>query len=171
MKESVGVENEQNVTQAVESQVEQKEGSRLYWIKKIAWIVCKMLIPLFLVVFIAWWHNGDNLIANPPITITVRRGVLSDWVLCVSNDSPSRTLHLSVKFKSGAKESSLRGRLLRSGETAEFGALEMVDWRPKNGDTALVRVAGYARGVRVVMGDDAYSADFEYMNYFIHSDP
>jgi len=131
MKESVKVENEQNVTQAVESQVEKKEGSRLYWIKKIAWIVYGMVIPLLLVVFIVWWHYGDNLIANPPITITVRSGVLSDWVLCVSNDSPSRALHLSVMFQNGAKESSLRGRSIRSGETAEFGALEMVDLASK----------------------------------------
>lgn len=161
---------EQSLVWPVESQQEQNDGDRLNWVRKIANIVCSIVIPLIAIVVIVWWCSGDNLISNPPITISVRTGILSDWVLCVSNDSLSRPLHINVKFRKGKKESSLRGRVINPGEAVEFGALEMVDWRPQKGDTALICVAGYARGVRVVMGDDGYSADFEYMNYFIFGD-
>ncbi len=162
-------EVEQNTTEnAAEPQAKQSQGVELFLIKTLIKIACFFVIILGVI----WWYTGDNLITNPPITIAARCGILSDCVLQVINDSSSRTLEVSVLFRNGDKKSSLRGQTLTPGEKAEFGMLEMIDWRPKKGDEVLVRVAGYARGARVkFLENETFTVTFEYMNYFIFNDP
>ena len=80
---------------------------------------------------------------EPPLSVSVRVGMLSVYVVQVRNES-DRTKHVRVFIYNGNNYDSIVGKHIKPAETEDFGYLEFEnDWKPKAGDKGFVRVSGY----------------------------
>lgn len=137
-----------------------KSGVRILW-------GCIVAIVIFLL-FSIWWEGGispvqviGSFISPPPVSVTVRQGLLSDAVVRVTNTS-DREITVTVKIYREDRYDFATKRIPAQ-NTKEFGALEFKDgWKPQCGDKGFVVVNYYRRVVVFELGNDSYSSRIQY---------
>lgn len=82
--------------------------------------------------------------ADPPMSVTLRQGVLSQWVLQVNNMSSEKALEIKVYARDDQASTGSGNVFLPANQAKEFGALEM-NWKFKAGDKGFVEAVGYER--------------------------
>lgn len=83
-------------------------------------------------------------ITDPPITITLRHGFLSRYVMRVSNLSAAKGVEIYM-YVADANRSARSGNVVvPANSVKEFGAIEL-DWEFKKGDRGFVRSPRHAR--------------------------
>ena len=101
--------------------------------------VCKLyLFAIAAFLFVAGCNSAQS---DPPVTITFRSGVLSDFVLQISNMSSQKSLEVYLYVADDTHSVRSGNFILHPNTTKEFGALEM-DWHFKRGDHGFVSVGG-----------------------------
>ena len=118
--------------------------------------------------FACWWEGGispeqviGSFISPPPVSVTVRKGLLSDAVVRVANTS-DREITVTVKIYREDRYDFATKRIPAQ-STREFGALEFKEgWKPQCGDKGFVVVDYYRRVVVFELGDDSYSSRIQY---------
>ena len=108
-------------------------------------------------------HHGRQLAAlfekNPPIAITGRSGILSDYVIAVQNLSSQRMVgHFHISNPSG-ESMTMRFSIAPNGEK-EMGRLELNDWPPSKGDSGWIEFDGWARVLKFTLSSEGYTYDF-----------
>ena len=139
------------------------------WLKRlvILGILFSILFGALLVVHICREFNSSNpfqlFLLNPPVTVSVRHGILSDGVVTVRNDSDKLLIVRVVLYKGQQGKYSLNVAKsgltqIKPGETKEFGKLELEhSWGPTSGDKGFVCVEGYMRVVTFELYNGRYS--------------
>ena len=80
---------------------------------------------------------------KPPLSISMRVGMLSLYVVQVRNES-DRTKHVRVFIYNENNYDSIVGKGIKPAVTEDFGYLEFEnEWKPKPGDKGFVHVRGY----------------------------
>ena len=106
----------------------------------------------------------DLEVPKPPLSVSVRAGMLSDYVVQVRNESDS-TKHVRVFIYNGYGYSSIVGSHVKPQTTEDFGYLEFEnDWKPKAGDKGFVLVSGYNVLLYFTLLEDAkYETGFRFV--------
>lgn len=99
-------------------------------------------------------------ITDPPITITLRNGFLSRYVVQVSNLSAAKGVEVYM-YVADANRSARSGNVVvPANGVQEFGAMEL-DWEFKKGDRGFVRSPRYARELCFeLLGEGQYKTWF-----------
>lgn len=95
---------------------------------------------------------------DPPISISVRSGFLSDHVIQVFNLSDKR-LMLAIHIEKLSGEGSMRFSIEPNGKV-ELGRLELNDLVPGNGDSGWIEVDGWSKVLKFSLSSDGYTHSF-----------
>lgn len=104
--------------------------------------VCKLY--LFVIAALLLVAGCDSALSDPPIAVTFRTGVLSDFVLQASNMSADKSLEIYLYVADETHSVRSGNVILHPNTTKEFGTLE-IDWSFKPGDKGFVSARGIAQ--------------------------
>ena len=99
----------------------------------------------------------------PPLSISMRTGLLSSYVIEVRNES-EKTQHIRIFIYNHSSYDSIFGSKIKPGETENFGYYEFENnWRPEPGDMGFIRVSGYNELLTFkLLPDGRYSTSHSY---------
>ena len=101
-------------------------------------------------------------VPDPPVALTMRHGVLSDYVLQVSNLSAKEGLEVYVYIENGNASARSGNIVIPANGRQEFGRLEMVDWKFKVGDHGYVHPVKYEKKLFFEFSNEGYRTWFDY---------
>ena len=97
---------------------------------------------------------------DPPISIAVRSGILSDNVLQVYNMSDKRLmLAIHIEKRSGKRKQGMRFSIEPNGKV-ELGRLELGDSAPGNWDSGWIEVDGWTLVLKFSLSSGGYTRSF-----------
>ena len=107
--------------------------------------------------------NGQQILSNPPVSITMRDGFLSEYVLQVHNLSALESVAFRVCVTDGQKSSQSPKVVVAPNGIYEIGKVEMNDWAFQAGERGYVYVDGYRKKLFFeVYKDGQYSTWFSF---------
>lgn len=130
-----------------------------------------------------WFKTGvapgkflNALLSRPPVAITARKGVLSDYVIQVHNNSCERIrVHLEIYqwkiFRNSDFIDNSGIYAIDPGKTKDFGVMEFRHgWKPKFGDEGIVHVEGFLRKATFLLLP-GYTSDNDILSGFSYGNP
>ena len=103
-----------------------------------------LTVVVAVVVGMVAFSLSKHFIIDPPVSITMRVGFLSDYVLQVNNLSATEGVEVYVQVKNGRASARSANVVIPPNGTAEFGALEM-NWNFQTGDYGYVLPVRYGK--------------------------
>ena len=86
----------------------------------------------------------SDFISDPPVAVTLRGGVMSQYVLQVSNLTAREGIEVYIYAASNSDSARSGNIVIPANSAKEFGVLEM-GWRFKAGDRGFVAVRKYSK--------------------------